>query len=657
MLHYAQTTREVMLLKVFQARATLLLIFGLFFFSHLSHADYKATINDFEYFLSNTLKPETYYGKNISLLNNDNTLDRIYYSRHTLDTTFDVLYGKQSYGDVVGECFVQFRNKATWGNSGTNAVTEDADTKTLETVARPHKHNFPRHIFWIRQLFLDFDLGQALGLPFKNKHSLKLGAFPFQLGRGIALGDAYAIGQEALGFYSASAVDQYAFGLLFSGDLVADVLAYNLYTAILNNKSGTLSDTGAKILGQEFGRLTTPARGFGKINFVVAGRFLWNVFDNNHLGRLTVEPYAMFNSDPEQKVEFFADASSKLGSIGMASEFYGDKVEFGFDYAFNFGRQKVKGWDRNQIEQRNRNGQVVLVNTHVTTDTTVQVGGAPTTVTENLPYVLGSDAQAFVDKAFRDESRNGKEIGTVASAGYLPGNQFTLKNANNRFRNPNTNKFEGWMFVADAAYMMLDRDLQLAVTVGVASGDDNPNLETKDGEYSGFIGLQELYSGKRVRSVFLFGGAGKLNQRLSTPTADQVQAPSPFAQTVSGFTNLVFFGSSLKWTPHKWKKYFEFNPNIITFFQEKPIGRARTYLGTEIGLFVYYNLLKNMKLSFVSSIFFPGTHYKDRMGVPLTLEQQETLDEPDTTGFEQDRIPNLGNDIAYTFNIGLTYSF
>jgi len=64
-----------------------------------------------------------------------------------------------------------------------------------------------------------------------------------------------------------------------------------------------------------------------------------------------------------------------------------------------------------------------------------------------------------------------------------------------------------------------------------------------------------------------------------------------------------------------------------------------------------------MKFSFVSSIFFPGTHYKDRRGVPLTPEQEATLDEPDTTGFEQDRISNLGNDIAYTFNLGLTYSF
>ena len=38
------------------------------------------------------------------------------------------------------------------------------------------------------------------------------GAFPFELGRGIALGTAYAVDASDLGFYSENAIDQYAFG-------------------------------------------------------------------------------------------------------------------------------------------------------------------------------------------------------------------------------------------------------------------------------------------------------------------------------------------------------------------------------------------------------------------------------------------------------------
>jgi len=211
------------------------------------------------------------------------------------------------------------------------------------------------------------------------------------------------------------------------------------------------------------------------------------------------------------------------------------------------------------------------------------------------------------------------------------------------------------MFVADASFATLKKDLVFAATVGVASGDDI-HFETFDHDYRGFIGLQEVYSGKRVRSVFLLGGAGKLKRPLSTPTTEQ--APSKEARNVSGFTNLVFTGISLKWNPKDWKKQFELNPNILALWQEMPIANARTYLGTEVGLFINYNLFKDLKLFWVSSLFFPGSFYKDRMGIPvLTTSEAIDLDNEDPTGFTQDRIIKLGANVAYTFNVGLIYSF
>jgi hypothetical protein len=89
-----------------------------------------------------------------------------------------------------------------------------------------------------------------------------------------------------------------------------------------------------------------------------------------------------------------------------------------------------------------------------------------------------------------------------------------------------------------------------------------------------------------------------------------------------------------------------------------PIGNARTFLGTEVGLFINYNLFKDLKIFWVSSLFFPGSHYKDRMGVPvLTRSEAIDLDDEDPTGFTQDRIIKLGANVAYTFNMGLIYSF
>ncbi len=100
------------------------------------------------------------------------------------------------------------------------------------------------------------------------------------------------------------------------------------------------------------------ARGFGKDNYLIAARLLWTAFDNDY-GTATVEPYIMYNDDPEQRVEFAADSNSKLMTAGLACEYINNAFECGFDTAFNRGHQFVKPWDRNQIIMNNFNGQVV----------------------------------------------------------------------------------------------------------------------------------------------------------------------------------------------------------------------------------------------------------------------------------------------------------
>jgi hypothetical protein len=627
------------------------------FFASILHAELRTTYNDVDFIFSGVFKPETFYGKNINWLNNANDFDKSYYSRHVLDLTLDIvkyLSGK----NPLFEFYCQLRNKGIWGNPESIASTTFSDIKVLNAIRGTHKHGFPRHIFWIRQLWLQFNINEAASLPFKNTHIFTIGSFPFQLGRGIALGDAYAVGPEILGFWADSAIDQYAFGAKFSGDIFSQTMSYDLYTAILQNNSTGLTDTEKTIYAQAYEGVKNPERGFGKVNYIVAARFNCTVFDNEWLGKLTLEPYGLYNNDPEQKIEFPADASSKLGTAGLAGEFYGNRFEFGFDYAVNFGQQRVQGWDRNIIKENNRGGIVALINDQVTATYTNTAG---VQVIEPAPFVDRSDAQKMIDTTSRSEKQNNKEIGTVPAYGYLVDvatTQIVLTNAKARFGDPYINKYGGWMFVTDAAYAFdKNKDLQVAIAAGITSGDDNPNFHTHDGTYDGFIGLQELYSGKRVRSVFLLGGAGKLKRLLSTPAEADLQAPTTKAQAISGFTNLIFYGTSLKWKPKAWKKPFEINPNILALWQEHQIGKARTFLGVETGLFINWSLLKDLKLFWVSSLFFPGSHYKDRMGAAgLTKEQRDFENSQNPTAIH-DRIPALGKNVAYTFNLGLIYSF
>jgi hypothetical protein len=601
-------------------------------------------------------KPEMFYGKNVSLLNNNNIGNKIWFQRHTLDLSLSIDYGNATYGSTVASFMTTIRNRGLWGNPESIAATTEAETKVVDAVARRHRHAIPRHIFWIREVWLQTELQEFVGLSFLNSHYFKIGLFPFELGRGIALGDAYAVGPELLGFYSENYVDQYAPGALFHGTILQDRLAYDLYAAILQNRSTTLSETGAAIFGQEFGRRETPQRESGKINFLIAARLLCDPVDHPKYGHLHIEPYALYNRDPEQRIEFLGDATSQLGTLGLAVEYTHPRFEIGFDYAFNLGQQHVKGWDRNEVNERNLNGQVVLVNSHV-----VDQNGAA------IPFVKGSQAQQTIDFSFQDETQNNQVIGTVdGNVGFLTG-PVTLKNNANRFRNPYTNKYEGWMFVVDTGFWAYKRDLLLAATAFITTGDRNPNEETIDGVYSGFIPLQEIYAGKRVKSAFLLGGAGKLSRPLSIPATNQ--SASRFAQNVNGFVNLVGCGTAAHWKPSGWEKTFSLNPNALAYWQENPTKKfdafankevdcpASTFLGVELNVFTYYMVLKDLKLFLVASVFFPGAHYRDVRGKPLNATQKELLDRLDRTGFDQDRIPNLGDDTAYTFNLGLEYKF
>src|SRR5436190_16727781 len=155
-----------------QVKSTILLIFFVLqtlFLIRSIHAEIRGTYNDWEYVFSGVFKPESFYAKNPTWLNNLNPFDRIYYSRHVLDLTVDILYGAQTYGTKIAELLFQVRNKGVWGNPESIAMTTEAEIKTIEAVNPiTHKHGFPRHIFWIRQVWLQFNINEAFTIPFSN---------------------------------------------------------------------------------------------------------------------------------------------------------------------------------------------------------------------------------------------------------------------------------------------------------------------------------------------------------------------------------------------------------------------------------------------------------------------------------------------------------
>jgi len=161
-------------------------------------------------------RPEWFTARNVNLLNN-NARDWISFARHTIDVNLGLSFGTPCYGAEVAEFFGTLRNKAVWGNPDSIARTTVSKIKMLEAVDGGHSHNITRMIFWLRELWLKFAINEAFGWDFDTRHWFTLGAFPFELGRGISLGNAYAVNPGLLGFFSDNTIDQYAFGFKING--------------------------------------------------------------------------------------------------------------------------------------------------------------------------------------------------------------------------------------------------------------------------------------------------------------------------------------------------------------------------------------------------------------------------------------------------------
>lgn len=644
----------------------ILLISGFNIFAQdVEKEPFKFKSGDSEFRLATRFKPEFFYGKNLRLLNNCNQFDQVAYLRHTVDFLGEYHYGHVSRGYDVMLAKFNIRNKAVWGDPESIFRTTGQTIKDLEVVYGAHQHAVARMIPWIREMWVMMSITDVLDwMPFVNRHYLTIGAFPFELGRGIALGSAYAIGPEAyLGYRSENTIDQYAFGLKLSGDIVKKELSYDLYCAILDDKSSTWAYTSEKIRGNQYNHRYNQFRGFGIVNYVVAGRLRWKPFCNTPDKYFMLEPYCMFADNREQRIVFPGDASARLGTLGASGELKIGRWSTGFDTAYNIGRQKVAGVDRNTIVHENRDGFIAIVNSHV-----LQNGRKALYVPAN---------QDVINSAIQCSDQNGQLIGS---------NTLDLRNSNDRFRNPYTNLLRGSMFVWDISYLAMDPCLTLSGSIGFASGDENPNADlVRPGEaeedriYKGFIGLMESYAGDKVKSAYLLGGAGKIPRILSFPS-EEVQTSDVFS--VTRFTNLVYGGLGADYKPILWKRKWKLNPNFLAYWQDNPtrgsfrvrdldsnivdntaqdIQRARRdiskFLGVELNLFSSVELLPDLSFWLITAGFLPGQHYTDIKGRPLNRAQQRFIDRKDRTGILDDPVPLLGDDNSWYINFGLTYIF
>ena len=176
-------------------------------------------------------------------------------------------------------------------------------------------------------------------------------------------------------------------------------------------------------------------------------------------------------------------------------------------------------------------------------------------------------------------------------------------------------------------------------------------------EFTGFIPLQSVYSGKRLRHLVLFN-QGIPRFAVRNPLADLTGSNVTgliVTDTINEMTNIMFFGGRIDWRVPQLKKYkFTFSQNVIPYWAPETasfiishpedasilLKESSNYLGTELTTEWSALFYDKLKFSGYFGVLIPGQHYKDMCGTPIRKGKFIS-----------------GSDIAYVGNVQLSYFF
>ncbi|MDP3787940.1 MAG: hypothetical protein Q8Q60_01315 [Candidatus Chromulinivorax sp.] len=571
---------------------------------------------------------EVYASKYMTYLNHTNVYDAAAYDRTTADGILVAKYGDNSKNPSV-EAKLAIRARYIAGSEALIKTASSTITLGGATVTTPSV-SIQKSLFWLRELFVKISLDANAS---ESLHYLKFGSFPYDLGRGIALGSAYNSG-GFLGLNPRFSIDQFAPGGLLHTDIIKDSLSGDLYYAVLSNPNLSFKDNVEVIRANEITEITSNNyRGLNRQAWVTAAALHWKALSLKDL-KLNVDPYAYMYISPDQNLEFAADSDSQLYAIGTALEFKAGRFEWGVDTAFQGGRTNVKAWDRNYTTLVNNDGTISVQYTKVYTDDTYTTLAIATTA--NQAYVAASEL-AF--------SENGQEIGTSG-----------LWNATDRFRPAQKFFYHGYFFVTDMSVELIENQLKFCADTGFVSGhldefNDIDSLTTAQLEhqnFGGFIPVQSVYSGKRIQHlVMLNTGVPRFTvQDPTVPLADQ-HVPSRVmgvATLTDKFTNLAYTGIGFECTPAKFAEQKAMIKPVALYYwmaQAPTLSDGSTAshaLGTALSVEFMATVKECLDMGGYVGWMIPGKQYQQFAGLKL-------------------KGGILGSDTAYVLNFTMTYKF
>ncbi len=517
------------------------------------------TRSDIDLALGGRIREEGFlFDKPLTLRSDYN--DKYTFMRSKLNLDFKTRFGARTYKKPVVESHLRLTSFSVWDyeNAYTPIIEHEVEFDSENFIKQgeisKHKHEGIAPLMYLDEGWISLDFQPLLeNLPCPM--TLKVGHFPFLVGRGISLGDYFDGAVEYLGFRTQGNpgnATQRPAGVLFTVD-TDEHNSLELYYTTWRKRTHApyFTRKGYKAKRLDVTDRDKPEnlqRGTDADANLYAARYRYSttLFKDTSI---YLEPYITHLHEPELEVEFKADGKASVTSLGLMAEWASSNWTVNAEIAKQCGQIEMHAIDRNHTIIDDAYYQEFSADTTASALGSVKTGGrldentgfpakyhshvllgvTPTEKpSEYLPYraYIISDEYEKIN-ANRSLNEQGKQIrdtdgSTYKSAKFLTGHAYdsyvfktgidyydvslgligtrpdgTLFNADmpfggmRRFRKGYKLNLNGFMGLLDISYMSDDKKWKFGLAGAYISGDEYPYNTEEDKNYSGFIPMRD----------------------------------------------------------------------------------------------------------------------------------------------------------------------
>jgi hypothetical protein len=636
-------------------------------------------------FLSGQIQEGFFYGKNLRRLTKE-VPDVQSRFRHRMHVGF-LLQHYDAHGskkDPIIEAAIKLHNMQWWQDEYSNLLI-----KYYRLTSKIPQFSFSDA--WIKIS------STALNRSWdKHLHVLKVGYFPYQLGRGVSLGFADEGGIKYLGFeisYDPIESAYYSPGILLQG-WIHKKMRYELYASLLHSEYEQF------FLQKEVKQPRLFAARLDKDQFNKYGTFLnrWVAseklifFDDDTPIQWRAEQYLMYGNfeysvDDNQLP--FIDRAIHGGTYGLMLDCSYKQWKLNVEAAGQYGGLKFFTIDNNdQLFQIDSTGKIGMFydNAGIQSihdgpfelDPFAMPVAAPLTaalnrsgdfdvnkkiITDDQKRVLYSslDNAFHTDDEITDQldafDTEASEAAAVLRKDLLNNLYYPVKNSSAigsaQWRPEKNLNLQGCMVMLDLSYQCKSLPCTVHWAGGYLSGDQAPLIkgdttiaDQDQYAYKGFLPMRDhRYRGLGVKSFSFF-------------TMRVIERPAGNNVHFNDISNLVFAGMGVDCLPKEQFKNTAWNSNLVFFFQPKDQymfdsdgvktdQKAAWFAAVEWNASMQYRFLPQCELLVRGAVFLPQRLYRD-----MKYQQMSCR----TIDGKAENVQRAG-DVAYALHVRMTYDF